>query len=401
MDHSTYANIELKIVWESDQATHTERHYYQNINFWRDYFPGMLGDKLMNAPDGEWVTESMPANDIVPIYDSSNIVTLATSIIRPIGRTRIRITPRQGRFYPRKMIAGHAGVTAEEFLPLRVTRVNGEDFTVDLNHPLARHQLEISLRIDGERYVGREERGGRCNDIVYETLMGGIGIESPLTEGTDFYAEGAFSRVDEADDAVFYTQDRLINHVDSTASGMIASCYGQHLKPGMKVLDLMSSYQSHLPGDIDNLEVTGLGMNANEMAANPQLAQHVVHDLNSQPVMPFEDNIFDTTVCSLSIEYLTDPLKVMREIVRVTRPGGKIMVSFSDRWFPPKAIVIWQELHPFERLGMALDYFIKTDGLAELTTESIQGLLRPEDDKYADKMLYTDPVFFVTATVQD
>jgi FKBP-type peptidyl-prolyl cis-trans isomerase 2 len=399
VDHSTYADIELKIVWTSDQARHTERHYYQNINFWRDFFPGLLGDRLMNAADGEWVTERLPANDIVPAYEQSNIATLNLNTISPIGRAKIRVTPQQGRFFPRRIIAGHAGVTAEEFLPLRVTNVNDEQFTVDLNHPLARHDLEVSLRVVGERYQGKEERGGRCNDVVYDALMGGIGIEAPLADGTDFYAEGAFNRVDESDDDVFYQQDRLINHIDSTASAQIASSYSHYLRPGMKILDLMSSWQSHLPTDIDDLDITGLGMNANEMTQNPQLSRHVIHDLNQQTSLPFEDNQFDVTVCSLSIEYLVDPLKVMQEIIRVTRPGGRVMVSFSDRWFPPKAIIIWQELHPFERLGMALDYFIKTDGLENIETESIQGLLRPEDDKYADKLLNSDPVFVVSASV--
>ncbi len=398
MDHSTYADIELKIVWASEQARHTERHYYQTINFWRDFFPGTLGGRLSDAPDGEWVTESMPANDLIPVYSDSNIVTLPKSAIQPIGKAKIRIVPQRGRFYPRRIIAGHAGITAEEFLPLRVLSVDEKDFQIDLNHPLAKHEIEVSLRVDGSRYTGKEERGGRCNDVVYEALISGIGIQKSLPQGADFYRQEGFYRVDEADDEIFYRQDRLINHIDHECSRQIAQIYARHIEPGMKVLDLMSGYESHLP-DVDDVDVTGLGMNAREMEANPGLNRYVVHDLNRQTTLPFEADRFDITLCSLSIEYLIKPLEVMEEIVRVTRPGGRILVSFSDRWFPPKAIMIWSELHPFERLGMVLDYFLRTKGLRQFETETIRGLLRPQDDKYADRMLHSDPVFVVSAVV--
>ena len=398
VDRSTYADIELKIVWTSEQARHTECHYHQTINFWRDFFPGTLGSKLINAPHGEWVKQSMWADDLIPGYSDSNIVTLSKSAIQPIGKAGVRITPQRGRFYPRRIITGSVGVTAEEFLPLRILGVNDKDFTVDLNHPLAKHKIGISLRVDGKPYVGKEERGGRCNDVVYETLISGIGIQKPLPEGTDFYQEKGFCRIDESDDEIFYRQDRLINHIDSECSRRISQIYAQHIESDMKVLDLMSSYESHLP-DVDNLDVTGLGMNVNEMGANPRISRYVIHNLNKQTILPFESDQFDVMLCSLSIEYLIQPLEVMREIVRVIRPGGRILVSFSDRWFPPKAIMIWRELHPFERLGMVLDYFLRTEGIKELETETVEGLLRPEDDKYANRMLYSDPVFIVSAVV--
>ena len=398
MDHSTYADIELKIIWESDRTKHTERYYYQTINFWRDFFPGTLGERLINTPDGEWVTQSMPANDLIPVYSHSNIVTLPKSRVQAIGKTKIRIIPQQGRFYPRRIIAGNAGVTAEEYLPLRVLNVDEKEFTVDLNHPLAKHEIEVSLRVDGKRYIGKEERGGRCNDIVYEMLISGIGIQKPLPEDTDFYQTEGFHRIDEADDEIFYRQDRLINHIDSECSYQISQIYARYIESDMKVLDLMSSYESHLP-DVDNSYVTGLGMNGNEMEANPQINQYIIQDLNKETALPFADNRFDITLCSLSIEYLIKPLEVMREIVRVTRPKGRILVSFSDRWFPPKAIMIWNELHSFERLGIVLDYFLKTKGMKEFKTETVRGLLRPEDDKYANEILYSDPVFVVSAVI--
>ncbi|MCW8963775.1 MAG: methyltransferase domain-containing protein [Gammaproteobacteria bacterium] len=399
MDPSTYADIELKIIWQSSQATHTERHFFQGINFWRDFFPGMLGDKLMNAADGEWVTETMPANDIVPMHYPSNIVTLSISKIQPIGPGKIIITPQQGRFYPRRIIAGHAGVTGEEFLPLRVLGVEGDQFTIDLNHPLAKNRIEVSLRVVGERYPGKEERGGRCNDVVYEALMGGIGIQTPLDSGTDFYAEGAHDRIDDTDDAIHYKDANLEDTFDTSSGAQLTDLYGRLLQPGDHVLDMMCGAHSYLPDNINGLHVTGIGLNQEELTANRQLTDFVVHNVNKTPVLPFEDNTFNTIVFTAAVEYLTDPALTFRELHRITKPGGSIIVTFTDHWNTLKGILIWSELHPFERLGLTLDYFLKTEGITALHTETIQGLLRPEDDKYANKKLYADPIFAVYGTV--
>jgi ubiquinone/menaquinone biosynthesis C-methylase UbiE len=163
----------------------------------------------------------------------------------------------------------------------------------------------------------------------------------------------------------------------------------------MQVLDLMSSWSSHLPQSAQRLEVTGLGMNAEELDCNPQLQQRLVHDLNAQPVLPFADKRFDAVVCSLSVEYLTRPLEVMRELRRVLKPGAPAVMTFSDRWFPTKVIELWTELHPFERMGLVLEYFRRAGGFRELHSESMRGLPRPADDKYAGQLLHSDPVFAV------
>lgn len=396
VDYSTYADIELKIEWESDQAIHTERHFFQGINFWRDFFPGMLGDKLQAAPDGEWVSETMPASDLVPAYSQSNIATLDKKKIQPVGKGNIIVTPQQGRFYPRRIITGSAGVTSEEFQPLRVIDVKDNSFTVDLNHPLAQKSLKVSLRVDGERYEGKEERGGRCNDIVYETVMGGPGLQAPLPAGSDFYTEGSHDRID---DAMHYQKATLEDTFDRASARQLTELYASLLKPGDQVLDMMCGAQSYLPQDIDDLRVTGMGLNQEELSANKQLTYTVVHNVNQTPILPFENDRFDVVVFTAAVEYLIDPKTSFSELKRITKPGGHIMVTFTDHWNTLKSILLWPELHPFERLGLVLDYFLTTNDLTNLHTETIQGLLRPEDDKYANKKLYADPVFAVYGTV--
>jgi len=399
MDHSTYADIELKIEWESDQATHTERHFFQGINFWRDFFPGMLSDKLQAAPDGEWVSETIPAIDLVPAYSQSNIVTLDKKKIQPVGKGNIIVTPQRGRFYPRRIIAGSAGVTSEEFQPLRVINVEDGSFTVDLNHPLAQKTLKISLRVDGDRYQGKEERGGRCNDIVYETVMGGAGLRAPLPAGTDFYTNDSHGRIDDADDALHYREATLEDTFDSASSRQLTKLYAGLIKPGDQVLDMMCGAQSYLPQDIDGLQVTGMGLNQEELSANSQLTETVVHNVNQTPVLPFENDRFDVVVFTAAVEYLIDPKTSFSELKRITKPGGHIIITFIDHWNTLKSILLWPELHAFERLGLVLDYFMTTEGFTDLHTETIQGLLRPEDDKYANRKLYADPVFAVYGIV--
>ena len=396
---SEFANIEVVLKWNSDQAGHEEHHHYQNINFWRDFFPGMLGEHLANTPDGEWVSERFAAGDLVESYSNSKVVKVSKNRIVPLGKKRkIMVTPYKGRFYPRGILAGTAGILQEEYQPLRITDLEDDQMQVDLNHPMARNNVEVSVRVNGERFMGREERGGRCNDVVYELINAGPGMQVPINGGTDFYTPEGFERIDEAPDEQFYQADRLIGHIDREASAQLAAYYAGRLEPGMKVLDFMAGWQSHLP-EIEGLQVTGLGMNANEMQDNPVISDHVVQDVNKNPELPFADDEFDAVVCNLSIEYLTNPLTVLRELVRVTRTGGQIHVAVSDRWFPPKAILLWSDLHPYERLGLMLDYFIRTDGLGGIHTHTIKGLLRPEDDKYANQMLNSDPLFIVSATV--
>ena len=148
-----------------------------------------------------------------------------------------------------------------------------------------------------------------------------------------------FARMDPSDDAVFYELERKVVHLEPGAIEALRRFYAGVLPPGGSVLDLMSSWRSHLPDGLG--PVTGLGMNDAEMADNPQLDDFVVHDLNHQPRLPFGHATFDAVVCAVSVQYLTHPLEVFADVRRVLRPGGPVVVSFSNRCFPTKAVAIW------------------------------------------------------------
>ena len=160
----------------------------------------------------------------------------------------------------------------------------------------------------------------------------------------------------------------------------------------------MSSWTSHLPDAARSVAVTGLGLNEQELEQNPRLAARVIHDLNESPVLPFEDQAFDLVICTASVEYLTRPIEVFRDVARVLRPGGTFINTFSNRWFPPKAISPWARLHPFERLGLVLEYYRAAELFADLHSESLQGLPRPPGDKYSGRLPFSDPVFAVWGT---
>jgi ubiquinone/menaquinone biosynthesis C-methylase UbiE len=140
-------------------------------------------------------------------------------------------------------------------------------------------------------------------------------------------------------------------------------------------------------------------MNAVELEQNKALTKHVVHDLNVSPILPFNDNAFDCAVCTASVEYLIHPFEVFREVARCVKPSGTFIVTFSDRWFPPKAIQLWSALHLFERVALVTEYFKQAGSFSRINTLSIQHYPRPKDDKYSNQVLYSDPVFAVWAKV--
>ncbi len=148
-----------------------------------------------------------------------------------------------------------------------------------------------------------------------------------------------FSRIDPSDDARFYSVARKVVHIEPGAIEVLRTVYAGLFPPGGAVLDLMSSWRSHLPEGLGR--VVGLGMNAEEMVANPQLDEHLVHDLNRDPRLPFPDESFAAAACAVSVQYLLHPIEVFAEVRRVLEPGGPVVVSFSNRCFPTKAVAIW------------------------------------------------------------
>ena len=155
---------------------------------------------------------------------------------------------------------------------------------------------------------------------------------------------GAFAKADPSPDTRFYAQARLVTHIDDDAVAAVTQLYRQVLPPGGVVLDLMSSWVSHLPDDVAYAEVIGHGMNARELAANPRLDRWFTQDLNVDPALPLPPASVDAACICVSIQYLQRPAEVFTSLAGVLRPGAPVAISFSNRCFPTKAVAIWQAL---------------------------------------------------------
>ncbi|MGD8440217.1 MAG: methyltransferase domain-containing protein [Holophagae bacterium] len=212
------------------------------------------------------------------------------------------------------------------------------------------------------------------------------------------YDDRAFERADEGDDREFYSTDRMVAHLDGAALDAVAEIVGALIvEDRPEILDLMASWDSHLGSAVGQGRVAGLGLNRNELDANAVLDERVVHDLNREPVLPFDDASFDVVVNTVSVDYMTRPFEVVAEVARVLRPGGLFLVIFSNRYFPEKVVRIWREASDRERMMIVEDYLGSCDELGPCSSYAVQGRPRPDSDRYADLGLPSDPVFAVWA----
>ena len=174
-----------------------------------------------------------------------------------------------------------------------------------------------------------------------------------------------FERVDSSADERFYVQPRLVTHIDDATIEQLTDYYKTFIPPGADVLDLMSSWISHLPDELSLGRVSGLGMNAEELAQNQQLADWCVHNLNTQPDLPYAEASFDRIILAVSIQYLIQPIAVMASAKQVLKPGGKICIAMSHRLFPTKAIAAFQHMMPEDRIQLVIGY-LEAAGLVDV-----------------------------------
>jgi SAM-dependent methyltransferase len=385
----------FSVAWQSDIARHTDQLVARKLDLWRDILPFELEPELMDKPVNHVARRYFAAGRLIVPYQADRCFNLSQRAFHRGLRRHMRVEPRAGRFYPRAFINGSRGIFPDDMLPFRVGNASDDMLCCDLNNPLSNKALEVSVRIMGIWAAAREDDRS-CNDIAEMITLNGPGMQSRWRgQPTDFWQDRPFARMADEADAAFYAKPRIVSHVDRTASQEISRLYQRLLPEGGRVLDLMASWESHLAVDHGLDTIVGLGMNAEELAANPLFNEYRVQDLKLEPRLPYADAEYDAVICSLSVEYLVRPFEVFAEVARVLKPGGRFVVTFSDRWFPPKVIGAWENLHPFERSGLVLEYFHRDGLFTRLETWSLRGLPRPADDKYADRRADSDPVFAI------
>jgi SAM-dependent methyltransferase len=185
-----------------------------------------------------------------------------------------------------------------------------------------------------------------------------------VTDG-DRFPDGFFARTDETPDDQFYGPVRLVTHIDERAIAAVGALY-RELGIDGQVLDLMASWVSHFTSPPRHLTV--VGMNASELDHNPMAHARVVHDLNTNPDLPFADASFDAAVCCVSVDYLVRPVDVFREVGRVLRDGGVFACTFSNRLFPTKAIRGWLATDDTAHCAIVERYFAVSGAFAAPTS---------------------------------
>jgi hypothetical protein len=191
-----------------------------------------------------------------------------------------------------------------------------------------------------------------------------------MVEGEQGLPRGAFDKLDAEDDEIFYEPPRLVYHIDDGAIAALTNFYRSVLPVNGVLLDLMSSWVSHLPPEIGYAEVIGHGMNAAELGANPRLSRWFVQNLNREPRLPFGDAGLDAAMICVSVQYLQQPVAVLREVARILRPGGPLVISFSNRCFWTKAVAIWRALDDQGHVRL-VEHYLRDAGFTGIETHQL------------------------------
>ncbi len=194
----------------------------------------------------------------------------------------------------------------------------------------------------------------------------------------------AFRRHDETPDEEFYSTPRLVTHIDDRAIEAVTQLYRELFPPGGEILDLMSSWVSHLPEEVRYNRVVGLGMNEVELKENPRLDEYVVQNLNCNSKLPFDEAEFDGVGICVSIDYLTRPVEVLREVGRVLKVGTPLVITFSNRCFPDKVVALWLQLNDQGHVRLVEEYLREAGNF-----ENVRGLDR------SPRRIFSDPLYAV------
>eukprot|EP01031_Cornospumella_fuschlensis_P027509 gene27509-33228_t len=224
-------------------------------------------------------------------------------------------------------------------------------------------------------------------------------IQTAVRDGyydTDNFSPGDFARLDEQPDDVFYSSPRLVEHIAPPTVQVLTSYHDQLINKMLerfhqiKVLDLCSSWVSHVSPSLvlsadSHVQVVGLGMNADELRQNSVLSDYTIRDLNAFPQLPYADNSMQLVLLQLSIDYLTHPVEVLREVRRALQPDGQLAISFSNRLFLTKVVGAWASRSDEDRIAL-VSHYLKD---AHFDLANIQALSLPNSG---------DPLYIVTAT---
>ena len=131
---------------------------------------------------------------------------------------------------------------------------------------------------------------------------------------------------DISNDEIFYQQPRFVHHLSNSFRTRLTSLYSEYLLNHHIILDLMSSWVSHLPTNIRYKKVIGHGMNQAELISNDRLDSFFVQNLNKKQNIPIEDSSVDVGLIVAGWQYLQYPEKVSLELSRVIKSDSLLKI---------------------------------------------------------------------------
>jgi SAM-dependent methyltransferase len=163
------------------------------------------------------------------------------------------------------------------------------------------------------------------------------------------------------------------------------------------------------PGRVTAMEITESALALTRAEIGRRGLDNVEYAVGDVQALDFPDDTFDVVHAHQVLQHVADPVQALREMHRVTRPGGLIAVRDSDyaafTWFPPlPELDEWLEL--YQRVargnggepdaGRRLLSWARAAGLADVTaTSSTWCFATPEDRRWwggmwADRILDSD-----------
>jgi Methyltransferase domain len=250
---------------------------------------------------------------------------------------------------------------------------------------------EIEMQYDGSnpRTRGVLVRRFTGDSTPYKFPLTPIRLVTQWPDDPPFTSKD-FEREDESDDQNFYAIPRLVYHIDEPAVASLTQYYRNNIPPGSEILDICSSWVSHYPLEFPKImkRISATGISALELKLNDQLTDYQAKNLNKDMTLPYPDQSFDAVTCVVSIDYMNKPIEVLKEVHRVLKPGGKVIISQSNRCFPSKAIRMWLGMNDRQHLELINAYFQYAGGFKERKAFDITATVPTG---------YRDPMFIVEA----
>lgn len=386
----------LSMHWNDGRAEHEDHvHFVQpGVAGQDDVLPGDIGMAISDAEPGSVISTQYKRGELFGPWSQEYCHQASASTFQRNLLQDISIEPRIGRFYPRNFFLDLPEFMHDVDQPARITRLSQDSMAIDLNNSLARFRLDMQIAVNGKDRSIDSHVGNNIDAISQFGSFTGLKACLEGNANTDYGDDmDGLACLDSEDDAVFYRNPRMTQHLDTAALKTVNQLYRRLIPDGAEVLDIMASHDSHLQGvKLNSLHI--IGLNQEELAANEAASVSMVHNLNAEPVILLTDDSVDAIVCTVSIEYLTNPIAILTDIRRVLRKGGIFIVTFSNRWFPTKAVRIWSQLQEFERAGLVTQWMASC-GFENLHTYSDRGRPRPAGDLYHGELSLSDPVHAV------